>query len=148
MSGPTATLSFEFSRNGLLELRERIDDLLESFGPDEDEPSAEERARRKVGELWPRLKTGNSRRYLEACAARGDGWFTIEDVASDLGETAATTKAFHRNVARSAAVSEPRTTSLFETRREKKRTTLHMPAEIRDAIKHVTHQSNEPKDAR
>src|SRR4051812_1272218 len=91
------TLTFEFSREGLHELKRRVDELLGGV-PGSTEPASQRDAsqsRRKVTLLWGRLAE-TSRAYLVACS-RVESEFTIEDIAHAMGEPPTRVQAFHRN---------------------------------------------------
>jgi hypothetical protein len=137
---PQITFTVEFSQDGLLDLQRRLSDLLGTgpaadveAAPTESEMAAA--AASKARALWDRL--GESLRDYLAAAATLDGEFTVDDVvtAMNLGEDGARlVKAYHRNVARSAAVTEPRDVPILESRREGNRTKLRMSEPARSAI--------------
>ena len=86
------TITTELSREGLIALRDRIDQLLEGMPtPKSDEPApspARQVARDvvKANSSWERLSE-NTRDYLAACArlAQREEAFSIEDVAAEMG---------------------------------------------------------------
>src|SRR4051812_23512202 len=135
---PLITFSVEFSLEGLLDLRRRLDDLLGEGLPDTgvgDDVDADELAAAKVRGVWARLGE-TSRRYLLA-ASTFDAEFTVDDLvgAMDLPpDSAGKVKAYHRNVARSAAQVEPVEVSVLESRRDGSRTRLRMTQPVRDAV--------------
>ena len=135
---PLVTFSVEFSREGLLDLRRRLDDLLGDGSAGAragDRADAEELSADKVRGVWERLGE-TSRRYLVA-AATFDGEFTVDDlvVAMNLPPDAAgKVKAYHRNVARSAAQVEPVELPVLESRRDGSRTKLRMIRPVRDVV--------------
>jgi hypothetical protein len=130
------TLSAEWTREGLTALRDRIDQLLDASPidtPIQEAAAPTSPARQvswdrvKANSSWERL-SGNTRNYLVACARvalRADP-FSVEDVASEMGEEHSTVLAYHRNVMRTAAASEPADWPLISSRRAAGSTQLSM----------------------
>jgi hypothetical protein len=127
------TITTDLSREGLIALRDRIDQFLEGMpAPKSDEPAptrATQVARDhvKASSSWERLSE-NTRDYLAACArlAQREDTFSIEDVAAEMGLEHPTVLAYHRNVMRTAAGAEPADWPLITSTRHAGRTQLSM----------------------
>ncbi len=132
------TLTTEFSRPGLLALRQRIDDLLGAAPSGSSEAAAPtEQQAEKARAVWNRLGVESpTRTYLAACAERSTtaADFTIEDIAHAMGMEPATVQAHHRNAARSAATAVPADVPILQSRRIGGQTRLSMPDAVRDEI--------------
>jgi hypothetical protein len=134
---PQLTVTTELSRRGLMALRERLDELLRAGTTqgvaDGNGRSDEEVAEGTVRDLWRRLGE-TSRRYLCAAAeASMDDEFVLDDIAARMSVDVQQVKAYHRNVARSAAQVSP-DRGIFDSRREGTRTRLRMPPQVRTAV--------------
>lgn len=130
------TFSTEWTREGLLALRDRIDLLLGALPSESPAEAAAESAsparqvawdRVKANSSWERL-SDNTRDYLVACArlASRGGTFSIEDVAAEMSEEHPTVLAYHRNVMRTARGAEPADWPLITSSRAGGRTQLSM----------------------
>jgi hypothetical protein len=135
------TLKTEFSRVGLIELRDRIDELLAGMPAtaSESRASTQDLATLKITELRQRLGK-NSWPYLLACANsfNDDAWFTLDEVAAVMSRPVSAIRAYHRNVGRSEAqVDEelgPGTPPLIEARTDGRQKSYRMSAQIRRAL--------------
>jgi hypothetical protein len=148
------TLTAEFSRQGLAELRDRIDELLvgvsSANSPVDSDLPEPQRAEMKVSALWERLGE-KSRDYLLACARRpANEEFSLDELSQSLALEVGTVKAFHRNVSRSAADVEPKELELFKRLREtvsdggrtKSVTKLRMNTHVRTAVLAVSERKS------
>ncbi len=138
------TLSAEWTREGLIALRDRIDYLVEALPNEAAVDAAVEppsparqiaRDRVKANSSWERL-SDNTRRYLAACArvALRDGAVSVEDVAAEMDEDHATVLAYHRNVMRTARSAEPADWPLITSNRAGARTQLSMTQGVATAL--------------
>jgi len=134
------TLTTEFSRAGLSELRDRIDALLaEMASPSEPGASTQDLGTLKIAELRQRLGE-NSWPYLMACGTSFDdeAWFTLDEVAAVMGQPVSAIRAYHRNVGRSEAQVDDELGSaapaLFEARTDGRRKSYRMAPQIRRAL--------------
>lgn len=140
MKPPTITLQAVLTREGLLEVRDAIDALLEGVGHSDASPpqmTLQARADAKVGQVWARVGP-NIKRFLATAAqltADGRG-FTMNDIAVDLGRDPKTVRSWHRNLGRTlrlvdAEIPEP---PLLEHRWEGQQNVYRLPEPIRNAI--------------
>ena len=104
MNPPRITIEAELSRDGLMAVRDAIDDLIASLGfPPGGTSSSkvrQQRADKKVSEVWARVG-GKLKRFLATTAQEfGDDEFTMDDAASVLQVTPQTVRSWHRNLGR------------------------------------------------
>lgn len=144
---PQMSLTVEFSREGLLDLRQRLDELLGQLveeGRGGGGPSMEVLARDKVREMRARLRTKGSKSwdFVRTCAMEfgDDQEFSLEQVAEamDLRDGVGKVRAYHRNVSRSEKQVDAALPSgaprLFEPRWDGERYWYRMPPEVRQAV--------------
>jgi hypothetical protein len=148
------TIRTELTRPALLAVRERIDQLLEgAFAEASPEPPADAeseattalaRQTAKANAAWERL-SGNTREYLAACAllATRQNTFSIDDVATEMGQSPKTVAAYHRNVMRTAAAAEPESTRLITSTRSAGRTHLSMNTAVSKRLLELATQGRE-----
>ena len=147
------TLSTHWTREGLVALRDRIDDLLAALPIEQPVDAAAELPtparqvawdRVKASSSWERL-SGNTRGYLVACArvARRDGTFSVEDIAAEMGKEHATVLAYHRNVMRTARGAEPADWPLISSNRAGGLTRLSMTKGVATTLIELAEQGAE-----
>lgn len=138
-----ASISVELSRAGLTQLRGQIDELLSALA--DASATADEIAATsadKTQAVWAKLGT-SSREYLLACASF-DEPFTLDQVVDVMGLDRSDidrVRAYHRNVSRSAGLTDPRGTPLMTGRRRGARTQLTMASDVRASIQQLAKQS-------
>src|SRR4051794_9965287 len=83
------TLTVPFSREGLVELRRQVDELLGGMPRSQPDLPADlsdaDRAAIKVRAVWQRIKETN-RQYLATCAGLKDE-FTMDDIVAAMGKS-------------------------------------------------------------
>ena len=141
MTPPTITIQATLSRDGLLELRQAIDALLEEVRDERTNPFTakimQRKADKKVGEVWGRVGDNIKRFLSQAAHDTGPGGeFTMNQMAEALGVDPKTVRSWHRNLGRTlrvvdAAIPEP---PLLENRWDGTRNVYRFPEPIRVAI--------------